>query len=452
MRRTSPENHVTNVLERAVARLVEAKPEEIRALLWSFGYFFFLLASYFILRPLRDEMGAAAGRDFLQWLFTATFFVMLVVAPIYAAVVARVPRVRFIPLVYRFFIFNLAIFWLLLQSDAWRVETARVFFVWVSVFNLFAVSVFWSFMADLYRTEQSKRLFGFIAAGGTAGTLLGSLVTVALAGALGPVNLLLVAAGLLELAVFCAVRLERAAPRRPVEERQPGAPDANAPQTGTGGGVFDGFLMIARSPYLAGLAAWVALLSLAGTFLYFMQIDVVRAASPDPATRTRIFAGMDMAANLLTLGLQFLATGRIVKRIGAGPSAAILPLVFGAGFVALAVAPALAVIVVFQVAQRVANFAFSNPAREIFFTSVHVDEKYKAKNLIDTAVLRGGDVVFSWFFTGLRSLGLGMAGVAAVAVPLMIVWAAVALALGRAQERRQAASPNTEQERAGQRA
>ena len=216
--------------------------------------------------------------------------------------------------------------------------------------------------------------------------------------------------------------------------------------------MFDGFLMIARSPYLAGLAAWVALLSLAGTFLYFMQIDVVRAASPDPATRTRIFAGMDMAANLLTLGLQFLATGRIVKRIGAGPSAAILPLVFGAGFVALAIAPALAVIVVFQVAQRVANFAFSNPAREIFFTSVHVDEKYKAKNLIDTAVLRGGDVVFSWFFTGLRSLGLGMAGVAAVAVPLMIVWAAVALALGRAQERRQAATPNTEQERAGQRA
>ena len=209
------------MLERAVSRLVEAKPEEIRALLWSFGYFFFLLASYFILRPLRDEMGAAAGRDFLQWLFTATFFVMLVVAPIYAAVVARVPRVRFIPLVYRFFIFNLAIFWLLLQSDAWRVETARVFFVWVSVFNLFAVSVFWSFMADLYRTEQSKRLFGFIAAGGTAGTLLGSAVTVALAGALGPVNLLLVAAGLLELAVFCAVRLERAAPARPADERRP---------------------------------------------------------------------------------------------------------------------------------------------------------------------------------------------------------------------------------------
>ncbi|MBX9758451.1 MAG: MFS transporter [Beijerinckiaceae bacterium] len=431
-----------NMLERAISKVVAARPEELKALLWSFCYFFFLLASYFILRPLRDEMGAAAGRDFLQWLFTATFFVMLLVAPIYAAAVARLPRRRFIPLVYRFFIFNLAIFWLLLQNDSWRVETARVFFVWVSVFNLFAVSVFWSFMADLYRTEQSKRLFGFIAAGGTAGTLLGSAVTVSLAGALGPVNLLLVAAALLELAVFCAIRLERAAPQRPAQE---GA--AAGQQSGTGGGLFDGFLMISRSPYLAGLAGWVALLSLAGPFLYFIQIDVVRAASPDPATRTRIFAGMDMAANLLTLALQFLATGRIVKRIGAGPSAAILPLVFGMGFVALAIAPALAVIVVFQVAQRVGNFAFSNPAREIFFTSVAVDEKYKAKNLIDTAVLRGGDVAFSWLFTGLRALGLGMTGVAMVAVPLMALWAGIALALGRAQERRQAAT-NTEQERA----
>lgn len=424
---------MTAIVQRAVSRVVEARPDEVRALLWSFAYFFFLLASYFILRPLRDEMGAAAGRDFLQWLFTATFFVMLVVSPLYAAAVARLPRRRFIPLVYRFFILNLAVFWILLQVDAWRVETARVFFVWVSVFNLFAVSVFWSFMADIYRTDQGKRLFGFIAAGGTAGTLLGSTVTVTLAGALGPVNLLVVAAILLELAALCAMRLERAAPQNGDQSRRAGGGE---PQ-GMGGGMFDGFKLILRSPYLAGIAAWVALLSLAGTFLYFMQIDVVRAASTDPATRTRIFAGMDLAANLLTLALQFVATGRIVKRIGAGPSAAILPLVFGAGFAALAIAPALAVIVVFQVLQRVANFAFSNPAREIFFTSVALEEKYKAKNLIDTAVLRGGDVAFGWLFTGLRGLGLGMTGVAAVAIPLMLGWAAIAIALGRAQERRQ---------------
>ena len=424
---------VTVFVQQAIGRLVEAKPEEVKALLWSFAYFFFLLASYFILRPLRDEMGAAAGRDFLQWLFTATFFVMLVVSPIYAAAVARLPRKRFIPLIYRFFILNLAVFWVMLQMDGWRVETARVFFVWVSVFNLFAVSVFWSFMADLYRTEQSKRLFGFIAAGGSAGTLLGSTVTVTLAGALGPVNLLIVAAVLLELAVFCAIRLERAAPQRADTPQPVGAPD----QAAMGGGMFDGFKLIMGSPYLAGIAAWVALLSLAGTFLYFIQIDVVRAASTDPATRTRIFAGMDLAASLLTLALQFFATGRIVKRIGAGPSAAILPLIFAIGFAALAVAPVLAVIVVFQVLQRVGNFAFSNPAREIFFTSVDVDEKYKAKNLIDTAVFRGGDLAFSWLFTGLRTLGLGLPGVAALAIPIMIGWAAIAIALGRAQEKRQ---------------
>ena len=412
---------MTAFVQQVIGRLVEAKPEEVKALLWSFAYFFFLLASYFILRPLRDEMGAAAGRDFLQWLFTATFFVMLVVSPIYAAAVARLPRKRFIP------------FWVMLQMDGWRVETARVFFVWVSVFNLFAVSVFWSFMADLYRTEQSKRLFGFIAAGGSAGTLLGSTVTVTLAGALGPVNLLIVAAGLLELAVFCAIRLERAAPQRADTPQPAGAPD----QAAMGGGMFDGFKLIMGSPYLAGIAAWVALLSLAGTFLYFIQIDVVRAASTDPATRTRIFAGMDLAASLLTLALQFFATGRIVKRVGAGPSAAVLPFVFAIGFAALAVAPLLAVIVVFQVLQRVGNFAFSNPAREIFFTSVDVDEKYKAKNLIDTAVFRGGDLAFSWLFTGLRTLGLGLTGVAALAIPIMIGWAAIAIALGRAQEKRQ---------------
>ena len=427
---------MTGFMQGAVGRLVEVRPGEIRALLWSFAYFFFLLASYFILRPLREEMAVAAGRDVLQWLFTATFFAMLVVSPLFAAAVARLPRRRFIPLVYHFFILNLAVFWALLQADVWRIGTARVFFVWVSVFNLFAVSVFWSFLADIFRTEQGKRLFGFIAAGGTAGTMLGSTVTFTLAGALGPVNLLLVAAALLEIAVLCAIRLDRAAPQREASQGQ-ASQAADAQPKPMGGGVFDGLAMIVRSPYLAGITAWVALLSLAGTFLYIMQIEVVAATSTDPATRTRIFAGMDLAANLLTLGLQFLATGRIVKRIGAGPSAAILPLVFVIGFAALIVAPTLAVIVAFQVLQRVGNFAFSNPAREIFFTSVAVEEKYKAKNLIDTAVLRGGDLAFSWLFNGLRGLGLGLTGIAAVAIPIMFAWAAIALALGRAQERRQ---------------
>jgi AAA family ATP:ADP antiporter len=422
---------MSQTIENLRARLTDLRPGELRAVVWSFLYFFCLLASYLILRPLRDEMGVAAGRDFLQYLFTATFFVMLAASPIFSGAIARLPRRRFIPLVYRFFIANLIVFWALLTLSIETAWTARVFFVWVSVFNLFAVSVFWSFMADIWRTEQGKRLFGLIAAGGTAGTLLGSTITLGLTGVLGPTNLLIVAAVLLELAVFCATRLERAADARAPEERRVEQP--------MGGDMLAGFRLILGSPYLAGIAMWVALLSLAGTFLYFIQQDVVRAASSDPATRTRIFAAMDLGANLLTIGLQFLVTGQLIKRLGAGPAAAALPLVFAAGFAGLVAAPGLAAIVVFQTLQRTINFAFSNPAREILFTSVAREEKYKAKNLIDTVVFRGGDVVWSWVFTGLLSLVGSPLRVAMLAIPVMIGWAGLALALGRKQEKKIAA-------------
>src|SRR5687767_6696396 len=199
---------------RWLAKLVAVRPNEVRALAWSFAYFFCLLAGYYVLRPLRDEMGIAGGVRNLQWLFTATFIVMLAAVPAFGAVVARLPRRRFIPLVYHFFVLNIGIFWILLTLDAGTVHVARVFFVWISVFNLFAVSVFWSFMADLYTSEQGKRLFGFIAAGGSAGALAGPAVTVWLSVPLGPVNLLIVAALLLEAAVLCARRLESAAAER----------------------------------------------------------------------------------------------------------------------------------------------------------------------------------------------------------------------------------------------
>ncbi len=414
-----------------MSRFVDIRPSEIRATLWSALYFFCLLASYLILRPLRDEMGVAAGRDTLQYLFTATFFVMLAASPLYAGLVARLPRRRFIPLIYHFFVLNLAIFWGLLSFGVEIAWTARVFFVWVSVFNLFAVSVFWSFMADLFRTDQGKRLFGFIAAGGTAGTLLGSTITVSLSGLIGPANLLIAAAILLELSVFCARRLEAAAPA-PVAEA--GAAAAGASGGPSQGGLLEGFRLLLGSRYLAGVALWVALLSLAGTFLYFIQQDVVRAASADPAVRTRIFASMDLIANLMTLALQFAATGQIIKRLGAGPAAAVLPLVFALGFGALLLAPGLYMVVAFQALQRTLNFAVSNPAREILFTSVARDEKYKAKNLIDTVVFRGGDVAWSWVFSGLSGMLGSALMVAGLAVPAMIGWAGLALWLGRQQE------------------
>jgi AAA family ATP:ADP antiporter len=427
------------VLHRWLVKAVAARPGEVRALCWSFAYFFCLLAGYYVLRPLRDEMGVAGGVRNLQWLFTATFVVMLAAVPVFGAVVARLPRRRFVPLVYQFFVANIAIFWVLLTFDVGKVHVARVFFVWISVFNLFAVSVFWSFMADLFASEQGKRLFGFIAAGGSAGALVGPAVTVGLAVPLGPVNLLIVAALLLELAVLCARRLESTSlqVREATIERQAGAAPAARPESaGLGGGWLAGIAMVLRSPYLAGIALWVALLSLAGTFLYFQQANIVAAASDDPAVRTRIFATIDLAIGILTIIVQCLATGRLIARFGVGTAAAILPLVFGLGFITLALSPALFVVIAFQAVQRAANFALSNPAREVLFTVLEREEKYKAKNVIDIVVFRGADAVSGWLFAALRGAGLELALISLATVPVAAGWLALALALGRAHERR----------------
>ncbi len=422
-----------HALHRALARVVAVRPGEARALLWSFAYFFCLLAGYYVLRPLRDEMGIAGGVRNLQWLFTATFLIMLAAVPVFGAVVARLPRKRFVPLVYHFFVANIAVFWVLLTLDIEKVVVARVFFVWISVFNLFAVSVFWSFMADLWQSEQGKRLFGFIAAGGSAGALLGPVVTVALAVPLGPVNLLIIAALLLELAVLCAHRLESAVPK--AEEGGTAKP---ADSGAIGGGWLSGILMVLRSPYLAGIALWVALLSLAGTFLYFQQASIVAAASDDPAVRTRIFASIDLAIGILTILVQFLATGRLIARFGVGPAAAALPLVFALGFLALAFTPALFVVIGFQALQRATNFALSNPAREVLFTVLEREEKYKAKNVIDIVVFRGADAGSGWVFSALRGAGLELSSISLATVPVAALWLALALALGRGQARRAA--------------
>ena len=410
--------------ERWLTRVVAVRPGEVRALLWSFAYFFCLLASYYILRPLRDEMGVAGGVKNLQWLFTATFVTMLAAVPCYGALVARVPRRRFIPLVYHFFVANLAIFWLALELGADRGLVARVFFVWISVFNLFAVSVFWSFMADIYVSEQAKRLYGFIAAGGSVGALAGPAITIALAKVIGVVHLIVVAAALLELAVLCAARLE---PQQPVVQK--------ATQS-LGGGPLDGLKMVVRSPYIAGITLWVALLSIVATFLYFEQAAIVAAASDDPAVRTRIFASVDLAVGVLTLAVQFLATGKLIERYGVGPALALVPVVFVGGFAVLAATPVLAVVIAFQALQRTANFAISNPAREVLFTVLARDEKYKAKNVIDIVAVRGADAVGGWLVTGLRAMGMQARELAVCAIAVSAVGLVLSLALGRAQGRR----------------
>jgi ATP:ADP antiporter, AAA family len=416
-------------LRRWVEWAVPATPQERAAAVWSFAYFFALLAGYYVLRPLRDQMGIAGGVKALPWLFTATFVTLLVAQPIYGALVANLPRRRFIPIVYHFFVINLALFWLLLMLGIAPVIVARVFFVWVSVFSLFAVAVFWSFMADLFTAEQGKRLFGFIGAGGTAGGLLGPVITIWLSVPLGPVNLLIAAAVLLELAVLCVYRLERAATRSVGAHPEPQR---------VGGSAFAALPELVRSPYLLGVAGWVSLLSFCATITYLEQANIVSANVHGAGAQTRIFASIDLAVGLLSLLTQIFATGQVLKRFGTGVAAAALPGVYVVGFAALFSAPTLAVVVGLQVAQRWMNFAVANPARQVFFTVLNREEKYKAKNLIDVVVYRGSDALYSWVFDSLQALGLKLGGIALVALPLAAGWLVLSTALGRAQESRSA--------------
>src|SRR6185436_7884654 len=282
--------------------------------------------------------------------------------------------------------------------------------------------------ADLFNSEQGKRLYGFIAAGGSAGALAGPALTIGLAQLVGTTNLLILAALLLEVAAICAMRLE------------PKKESVAQTEQAVGGGPLDGIMMVLRSPYIAGITLWVALMSVAATFLYFEQASIVAAASDDPAVRTRIFAAVDLAVGLLTLGVQFFATGKLIERFGVGAALALLPLVFAAGFAVLAAAPVLAVVIAFQALQRTANFAISNPAREVLFTVLARDEKYKAKNVIDIVAVRGADFVGGWLVTGLKLLGMEARAIALVAIGLAAAGVALSAALGRAQERR-AGSP-----------
>jgi len=418
-----------SAVQRWLARVMPATPQERAAALWSFAYFFTLLAGYYVLRPLRDQMGIAGGVRNLPWLFTATFVSLLVAQPLYGALVAKLPRARFIPIVYHFFVANLAVFWLLLTLNVETAIVARIFFVWVSVFNLFAVAVFWSFMADLFDAEQGKRLFGFIGAGGTAGALLGPVITIMLSVPLGPTNLLIAAAIFLELAVFCVYRLERAAAVHPGAQPQ---------QERIGGGALAALPELLRSPYLLGIGAWVSLLSFGATILYFEQAHIIADTVRGAGAQTRIFASIDLAVGLLTVATQVFATGHLLKRFGTGIAAGALPAVYVAGFAALFLSPTLAVVLVVQVTQRWMNFAIANPARQVFFTVISREEKYKAKNLIDVVIYRGSDALYGWVFDSLLALGLKLGAIALCALPIAAGWLVLSAALGWAQERRAA--------------
>lgn len=414
------------------SKLTLVKTEEWPPLLWSFCYFLSLLCAYYIIRPMRDEMGVAGGVDNLQWLFTATFIAMLVLVPVFGWITSRYPRKVFLPVIYYFFISNLLIFFLVFESVTERVYVARIFFVWASVFNLFAVSVFWSFMTDLFSQEQSKRLFSLIAAGGTCGALLGPALTALLVTPLGANNLLLISAALLCLSVFSIKQLSqwraKAVTVSPTETT-----NDKADEEPMGGSILAGIRLVIQSPYLLGICLLMLFFTTLATFLYFQQAQIIQDHFSDRESRTAVFALVDFATNALTLILQVFIAARLIEKFGLPAILSIVPVLLAIGFAVLALAPGLAAIIVVQTIRRAGNYAIMRPAREMLYVVLEREKKYKAKNFIDTSVYRAGDVISAWAYTGLQAIGLGLAGIALLSVPLALIWAKLCHSLGKQQ-------------------
>ncbi len=422
------------------AHSLGVKREEFVPLVWAFVYFFCLLCGYSILRPVRDEMAIEGGLKHLPWMMTATFLTMLAATPLFGWLSARCSRYRLLLTVYAFFIVNLLAFYALMMSHLYPEWVARSFFVWLSVMNLFIVSVFWSFMADLFTPEQGARLFGVIAAGGSSGALVGPLITTGLTFVV-PVSVLMLASMLfLTLCLGCVYRLDRWG-------REQSAHHQSRPGDPLRGSFLAGIRLTMSSPYLLGICGYLAFLTVTATFLYLEQTRLVSEYLDQPEARTRLFSSLDFTTGLLTWLTQIFVTKRVISRFGLVAPLLFLPVISLIGFLGIALWPTLAVYVVFSVLRRVGEYALSKPAREVLFTVVSREEKYKAKNFIDTAISRGGDASTGWLVTGVRALGATTAHIALACVPLMIAWAWLATVLAREEKRRSAATVSSMTER-----
>jgi len=324
----------------------------------------------------------------------------------------------------------LLLFYLLMQQDTSPL-IARAFFIWTSVFNLFVISVIWSFMTDLFSKVQARRLFGFIAAGGSIGAITGPAITASLVQSLGNHNLLLISALFLSWSLMCIYQLSiwssTTTPLNPAHQ-------SSTQEQPIGGSIWSGITLVMRSPYLLGIVLLMILLTTLATFLYLMQAQIIRDAFVDSAQRTAVFASIDLVVNALTLVLQLFVTSRLIQRFGLPVVLAMIPLLLAAGFLLLGISPLLSILLLVQVIRRAGNYALMRPAREMLYVVLSREEKYRAKNVIDTVVYRFGDAVSAWVYTAMRSLGLGLSSIALIAVPLALFWAWVAFGLGRKQE------------------
>ena len=421
------------------------KKDESSRLIFSALYFFFVLAAYYILRPIRDQAAVAGGVRNIPWLFTATLTAMLLVNPLFSALVVRFTRKHFIPISYRFFTLNILVFFFIFLccNPHETVWAGRIFYIWTSVFNLFVVSIFWAFMADTFSTEDGKRLFGLIAVGGTAGGIAGSFLTATLSEILGPVYLLLISVLFLEASVQCFKKLLKQETLREQAGKSEtslntstaaGYP-GNSVKKPLGGKITAGISNVVKSAYLSGIGGFILLYTVLSTFLYFQQAQLFEIHFTTAAARTAAFARVDLAVNTLTLLTQLFLTGKIIRKFGVGLSLALLPLICFAGFLWMSFAPGIIALIILQVMRRSSNYAVSRPARETLFTVLSRENKYKAKSFIDTFVYRLGDQVGAWSWAALSALGLGITGISTVAVPISAIWLGVALWLGKRMKR-----------------
>jgi len=420
---------------RRALQLLDLRRGEARTAGLSFVCFFCLLSASYVVRPIRDALGVEGGVKNYPWLFTGTFVSTLVLYPALGALASHTTRTRFAASVFATIAASLVVFRLLLSSSLPQIDLGRAFFVWVSVFNLILTSVFWGVMADVFSNEQGRRLFGAIAGGGTVGALAGPLMTRRLVHVVGVEGMLLVAAALIGIALLCVGGLARG--RRAGSLAGDGAEPP--PEPVIGGKVLAGLSRVAGSRYLLMISVYILLLTTTATFVYFQQGWIVERAIKSRADRTAFFASIDLATSIITLVVQLGLTRWLVRRIGVTGLLVALPLITGLGFAVLAIAPVLVALAIFQSIRRTGEYGLARPGREILFTLVDREDKFKAKNVVDVVVYRGGDVAAGWLNFGLTSAGLGVGATALAALPLCGLWAVTAGRLGRMEARRRLA-------------
>ncbi|WP_455377491.1 NTP/NDP exchange transporter [Petrachloros mirabilis] len=428
--------------EGAIRSLTGAEPEEVSPLCWAFLYFFFLLCGYYLLRPVRDEMAIEGGVQHLPWMMTATFVTLMFATPVFGLLSARVSRYRLLLTVYAFFAVNLIGFYLLSAGQVAPRWIARAFFVWLSVFNLFVVSVFWSFMADVFTPVQGTRLFGVIAAGGSSGAIAGPLLAAGVTFVAPVPALMLLSAGFLAACCLCMRWLDRWSRQQQIHR----SGDRGEP---IGGSMWAGIRLALSSPYLLGICGYLFLLTTTATFLYLEQMKLIGEQVPSPEGRTRLFAMIDFAVNVITFLTQIFVTGRLIGRFGLASGLIVLPVGSAVGFSMIGYAPVLGLFILFTVFRRVAEYGIAKPSREVLFTVLSREEKYKSKTFIDTALSRGGDAATGWMVNGVKSLGVTASGIAWFLVPLTCLWAWLGWSLADQEQEKQMANLSERQGHGG---